>query len=77
MRDKLRTACAVAYAVFAGAIIGFLCTIAALRCTLQPGQRLPTKPLDAGIYLPNRNANLCSRKYCAREAEFGGQVRAA
>ncbi len=37
--------------------------------------------MDAGIYLPVRSGNLCTRKYCAHwqtcEVEFGGQVRAA
>jgi CRISPR/Cas system-associated exonuclease Cas4 (RecB family) len=39
-----------------------------------------SQAMDDGLYLPNRNSNLCTRKHCAHwqacEAEYGGQVRA-
>jgi CRISPR/Cas system-associated exonuclease Cas4 (RecB family) len=41
---------------------------------------LVSQAMNEGLYLPNRNSNLCTRQHCAHwqacEAEFGGQVRA-
>lgn len=40
---------------------------------------MTAEAMEAGIYLPNRASNLCSRKHCAHwqacEAEYGGTVR--
>lgn len=42
---------------------------------------MAAEAMEAGIYLPHRSGNLCSRRYCAHwqtcEIEFGGTVRAS
>jgi hypothetical protein len=39
---------------------------------------LAQEAMRAGLYVPNRNSSLCSRKYCSFwkqcEQDYGGQV---
>ena len=50
-----------------------------LRCLVERVYPLVAEGIAGGLYLPNRGATTCSRRYCAFadacEREFGGQVQ--